>query len=63
VAVFPYGWVAIRFVADNPGVWALPLPIESHFYMGMGVIFAEGIHKLPSLPTKTLGCGLSKPRH
>ncbi|CAM6004310.1 unnamed protein product [Sphagnum balticum] len=63
VAVFPYGWVAIRFVANNPGVWPFHCHIESHFYMGMGVIFAEGIHKLPSLPTETLGCGLTKPRH
>lgn len=61
VAVFPYGWVAIRFVANNPGVWPFHCHIESHFYMGMGVIFAEGIDNLPSLPSETLGCGLTKP--
>lgn len=60
VAVFPYGWVAIRFEANNPGVWPFHCHVESHFYMGMGTIFAEGIHKLPKLPVDTLGCGLTK---
>lgn len=62
VAVFPNGWVAIRFVADNPGVWPFHCHVEPHFYMGMGTVFAEGIHKLPSLPKETLGCGLTKRR-
>jgi L-ascorbate oxidase len=61
-AVFPYGWVALRFVADNPGAWPFHCHIEPHFHMGMGTVFAEGVHNLPKLPTQTLGCGLTK-RH
>ena len=62
VAVFPYGWAAIRFVADNPGAWPFHCHIESHFHMGMGTIFSEGVHNLPRLPAETLGCGNTK-RH
>ncbi|KAJ7520874.1 hypothetical protein O6H91_19G027100 [Diphasiastrum complanatum] len=60
VAVLPYGWVAIRFRADNPGVWPFHCHIEAHFHMGMGLIFAEGWDRLPELPKSVLGCGLSK---
>ncbi|CAK9208857.1 unnamed protein product [Sphagnum troendelagicum] len=63
VPVFPFGWSAIRFVADNPGVWPFHCHIEEHFAMGMGVMFAEGVHQLPKLPPPTLGCGLTKPTH
>ena len=62
-AVFPYGWVALRFVADNPGAWPFHCHIEPHFHMGMGTVFAEGIHNLPKLPSQTLGCGLTKGLH
>ncbi|CAM6057583.1 unnamed protein product [Sphagnum tenellum] len=61
VAVFPYGWVAIRFIADNPGAWPFHCHVEPHFFMGMGTVFAEGIHNLPHIPSQTLGCGLTKP--
>jgi L-ascorbate oxidase len=61
VAVFPYGWVAIRFIANNPGAWPFHCHLEPHFFMGMGTVFAEGIHKLPHIPSETLGCGLTKP--
>ncbi|CAM6061952.1 unnamed protein product [Sphagnum tenellum] len=61
VAVFPHGWVAIRFIADNPGVWPFHCHVEPHLFVGMGTVFAEGIHKLPHIPSQTLGCGLTKP--
>lgn len=60
VALFPYGWSAIRFVADNPGAWPFHCHLEAHFFMGMGIIFAEGIDKVGKIPTSTLGCGLTK---
>ncbi|XP_024370174.2 L-ascorbate oxidase [Physcomitrium patens] len=60
VAVFPYGWVVIRFIANNPGAWPFHCHIEPHFHMGMGTVFAEGIEHIPELPTQTLGCGLTK---
>ncbi|XP_030468664.2 L-ascorbate oxidase-like [Syzygium oleosum] len=60
VAVHPYGWTALRFVADNPGVWAFHCHIESHFYMGMGVVFEEGVEKVGKLPLEIMGCGETK---
>ncbi|KAL8475062.1 hypothetical protein ACS0TY_031471 [Phlomoides rotata] len=60
VAVHPLGWTALRFRADNPGVWAFHCHIESHFYMGMGVVFEEGVERVGELPTSIMGCGDSK---
>ncbi|KAM0936883.1 putative oxidoreductase [Dioscorea sansibarensis] len=60
VAVQPYGWTAFRFRADNPGVWAFHCHIESHFFMGMGVVFEEGVHRVGKLPSSIKGCGASK---
>ncbi|OAE31495.1 hypothetical protein AXG93_1670s1130 [Marchantia polymorpha subsp. ruderalis] len=58
--LFPFGWTVLRFVTDNPGVWPFHCHIESHFHMGMGVIFAESVDKLPDVPTDTMGCGATK---
>lgn len=60
VPVHPFGWTALRFVANNPGVWAFHCHIESHFYMGMGVVFEEGIESVGKLPSSILGCGATK---
>lgn len=60
VPVHPYGWTALRFKADNPGVWAFHCHIESHFYMGMGVVFEEGIERVGVLPKSIMGCGAVK---
>lgn len=55
--IFPYGWTALRFKADNPGVWAFHCHIEPHLHMGMGVIFAEAVHKVRNIPKEALKCG------
>uniref|UniRef100_A0A0D9WRC3 L-ascorbate oxidase n=1 Tax=Leersia perrieri TaxID=77586 RepID=A0A0D9WRC3_9ORYZ len=55
--IFPYGWTAIRFVADNPGVWAFHCHIEPHLHMGMGVIFAEAVDRVGELPKAAVSCG------
>ncbi|KAM6563764.1 hypothetical protein CsatB_023762 [Cannabis sativa] len=60
VPVHPYGWTALRFVANNPGTWAFHCHIESHFYMGMGIVLEEGIERVGKLPSSILGCGASK---
>ncbi|XP_030468659.2 L-ascorbate oxidase-like [Syzygium oleosum] len=60
VAIHPYGWTALRFVANNPGVWSLHCHIESHFYLGMGVVFEEGVEKVGKLPSEIMGCGMTK---
>lgn len=57
--IFPFGWTALRFVADNPGVWAFHCHIEPHLHMGMGVVFAEGVHLVKDVPTHALACGLT----
>ncbi|PAN12114.1 hypothetical protein PAHAL_2G243700 [Panicum hallii] len=63
VAVHPYGWTALRFKADNPGVWAFHCHIEAHFFMGMGVVFEEGIERVAELPLEIMGCGKTKGGH
>ncbi|WOL13919.1 hypothetical protein Cni_G22699 [Canna indica] len=60
VAVHPFGWTALQFRADNPGVWPFHCHIESHFFMGMGVVFAEGVDRVGKLPSSIMGCGESK---
>ncbi|XP_031498817.1 L-ascorbate oxidase [Nymphaea colorata] len=60
VPLFPYGWTAIRFRADNPGVWFFHCHIEPHLYMGMGVVFEEGVEKVGRLPSSIMGCGQTK---
>ncbi|MQM14814.1 hypothetical protein Taro_047749 [Colocasia esculenta] len=60
VPLHPFGWTAIRFRADNPGVWAFHCHIESHFFMGMGVVFEEGVDRVGRLPTSIMGCGHAK---
>ncbi|KAI4305843.1 hypothetical protein L6164_029183 [Bauhinia variegata] len=57
--IFPYGWTALRFKADNPGVWAFHCHIEPHLHMGMGVIFAEGVQYVRRIPEEALTCGLT----
>uniref|UniRef100_A0A7N0U7M4 L-ascorbate oxidase n=1 Tax=Kalanchoe fedtschenkoi TaxID=63787 RepID=A0A7N0U7M4_KALFE len=52
--IFPYGWTALRFVADNPGVLAFHCHIEPHLHMGMGVVFAEGVHRVGDIPKSAL---------
>lgn len=59
VPLFPYGWTALRFKADNPGVWAFHCHLEAHLFMGMGVMFAEGIDRTGRLPRYAMGCGLT----
>ncbi|XP_057801835.1 L-ascorbate oxidase-like [Salvia miltiorrhiza] len=56
--IFPNGWTALRFVADNPGAWVFHCHIEPHLYMGMGIVFAEGVDLL-DVPTDGLACGLT----
>lgn len=59
VVIYPYGWTALRFVTDNPGVWAFHCHIEPHLHMGMGVILAEGVHLVKNIPREALACGLT----
>lgn len=51
------GWTAIRFVANNPGVWPFHCHITWHFVMGMQVIFLESTNKMPRPFDNILICG------
>ncbi|PKU67981.1 laccase-3 [Dendrobium catenatum] len=44
------GWAAIRFVADNPGVWFVHCHIDSHLTWGLAMAFLveNGVGKLQS---------------
>jgi L-ascorbate oxidase len=35
VTLWPLGWVAVRFVANNAGVWSIHCHLTSHLVMGM----------------------------
>ncbi|CAF0964561.1 unnamed protein product [Adineta ricciae] len=42
----PCGWVKIRFIADNPGLWLLHCHIGAHMFMGMTVLIKEDLEHL-----------------
>ncbi|XP_062183533.1 laccase-15-like [Phragmites australis] len=43
------GWLALRFVADNPGVWFMHCHYEFHLSMGMAAVFV--VEDGPTLDT------------
>ncbi|KAM1553032.1 hypothetical protein PS1_005807 [Malus domestica] len=47
----PGGWVAIRFKADNPGVWLMHCHLDSHLFLGLAMAFLveNGIGPLQSV--------------
>ncbi|XP_074587061.1 laccase-4-like [Curcuma longa] len=61
VAVPAAGWVAIRFLADNPGVWLMHCHIEAHLSWGlkMAWLVQDGTlpkQKLPPPPSDLPKC-------
>lgn len=42
----PCGWLKLRFVANNPGLWLLHCHIGSHLFMGMSILLKEDIEHL-----------------
>jgi FtsP/CotA-like multicopper oxidase with cupredoxin domain len=42
----PCGWIKIRLIANNPGLWLLHCHIGSHLFMGMSVLIKEDIEHL-----------------
>lgn len=51
------GWVTIRMVADNPGVWILHCHVTWHVQMGMSLLFAYPQHTIPAPPYNFPVCG------
>ncbi|CAL4988984.1 unnamed protein product [Urochloa decumbens] len=63
VAVPNLGRAAVRFVADNPGVWFLHCHFQSHLSMGMAAVFfvedgPTAAASLPPPPADFPRCGL-----
>jgi FtsP/CotA-like multicopper oxidase with cupredoxin domain len=48
----PYGWMLIRFVADNPGAWAFHCHIGWHNEAGLGMVFATRSNEIPAVPAQ-----------
>lgn len=44
-----YGWMLIRFVADNPGAWAFHCHIGWHNEAGLGMTFATRVDGIPEV--------------
>ncbi|KAH8705516.1 Cupredoxin [Talaromyces proteolyticus] len=45
------GWLAIRFVTDNPGTWLLHCHMQWHLLSGFGLVFVEGANELQGVNT------------
>ncbi|CEL09497.1 hypothetical protein ASPCAL12632 [Aspergillus calidoustus] len=45
----PSGWLAIRYITDNPGAWILHCHIQWHIVSGMAVVLVEGEDQLDAL--------------
>ncbi|CAN0903902.1 LAC3 [Linum grandiflorum] len=52
----PGGWVAIRFKADNPGIWLLHCHIDSHLGWGLAtaLLVENGVGKLQAVQSAPL---------
>eukprot|EP01026_Neomeris_dumetosa_P032333 TRINITY_DN2563_c0_g1_i10.p1 TRINITY_DN2563_c0_g1~~TRINITY_DN2563_c0_g1_i10.p1 ORF type:complete len:590 (-),score=50.20 TRINITY_DN2563_c0_g1_i10:788-2557(-) len=53
----PSGWVVIRFLADNPGVWNFHCHLSWHSSMGMQMFIVDDIDSVPEPPSSVPQCG------
>eukprot|EP00586_Coscinodiscus_wailesii_P009799 CAMPEP_0172513090 /NCGR_PEP_ID=MMETSP1066-20121228/249602_1 /TAXON_ID=671091 /ORGANISM="Coscinodiscus wailesii, Strain CCMP2513" /LENGTH=520 /DNA_ID=CAMNT_0013293193 /DNA_START=225 /DNA_END=1784 /DNA_ORIENTATION=- len=56
LTIWPISWVAIRFIADNPGVWGFHCHMSSHLVMGMGIQIVTSPDMLPPPPDAATSC-------
>mmetsp|Transcript_11656 Transcript_11656/g.16966 ORF Transcript_11656/g.16966 Transcript_11656/m.16966 type:complete len:586 (-) Transcript_11656:215-1972(-) len=56
VTLYPLNWVALRFVASNPGAWFFHCHLLSHQVMGMGFMVVTQPDMLPALDDNLLSC-------
>ncbi|KAJ5350264.1 hypothetical protein N7541_007991 [Penicillium brevicompactum] len=45
----PSGWLAVRYITDNPGAWLLHCHFQWHIVSGMALVLVEGQDQLPGL--------------
>ncbi|XP_036355362.1 LOW QUALITY PROTEIN: laccase-like [Octopus sinensis] len=50
------GYVVVRIVADNPGLWLMHCHIELHSMGGMALVFNESFARLPEIPDNLPKC-------
>ena len=50
------GWLHIRFVADNPGVWLFHCHTAWHLLFGQSLAFVVAPEKIPSEPSGLPKC-------
>ena len=48
-----YGWMLIRFVADNPGAWAFHCHIGWHNEAGLGMVFATRLDAMEDISVES----------
>jgi hypothetical protein len=47
VVIIPFGgWIRIRFIADNPGIWMMHCHLQWHMDLGLSTLFIEGADEL-----------------
>lgn len=66
ILVPPGGVTTVRFIANNPGVWAMHCHIEYHMAMGMFSVFKIGHQDQWPSPTKAMKmppCNADSPAH
>jgi L-ascorbate oxidase len=54
--LWPFGWTALRFKADNVGVWPFHCALNAHSVMGMGLTIVVSPDKLPLPPPHSSNC-------
>ncbi|KUL88246.1 hypothetical protein ZTR_05057 [Talaromyces verruculosus] len=47
------GWLAIRFVTDNPGAWLMHCHMQYHLLSGFALVFVEGANELQGVVEAT----------
>lgn len=45
-------WMALRYKADHPGVWAFHCHMQTHFSGGMAVVLMDASDKVPAIPSE-----------
>jgi L-ascorbate oxidase len=55
-SLWPYGWTALRFKADNVGVWPFHCSLNAHSVMGMGLTIVISPDMLPLPPPHSTNC-------
>ncbi|ESO90420.1 hypothetical protein LOTGIDRAFT_147776 [Lottia gigantea] len=51
------GYVVLRIMADNPGIWFMHCHIELHNHNGMALLLNESFHEQPMPPAGFPTCG------